>query len=168
MSLPLQPTLLDRKAWRSRHLCRWKSYRWNRGAAVLSWPERPFRKMVSCLLGCDLLTSKSKMILAGPDTLSRGFIGMRGIRDLIQKANASSTLFVSPWRTKMPISKLSMVQLSMPPPILIREHGTWTYHYPNDSHQMTKYKQPVETTVLTGFMMTFWGSKESGTEMVIR
>ena len=80
------------------------------GAAVLR--DRRNLSEDGVVLAVATVDFKSKMILAGPDILSRGFIYMRESGDLIREANAFySMLFVSLLRIRMlasnPLTELS-------------------------------------------------------------
>ena len=71
------------------------------GAAVLR--DRRDLSEDGVVLAVATVDFKSKMILAGPDILSRGFIYMRESGDLIRDSNAfCSTLFVLLLKIKMP------------------------------------------------------------------
>ncbi len=115
-----------------------------------SWPERPFRRWCrTCCCDCWL---KSKMIPA--DQTSWAVVLSTCVNQGTDPwANASSsTLFVSPLKNKMPISKLSMVQLSRSSPISYES----TEREPNIIPMILTRWRNIETTSWESLFQLFY------------
>ncbi len=110
---------------------------------------------------------KSKMILAGPDILDRvSTCEDQGIWSVANASSSSSYSYrLEEQRCQYPA--VNELQLSMPSPhSYTRARNIEPIIIPMILTRWRKLiKQPVETTVSAGFILTFEDQKESGTEI---